>query len=335
MVTFDVARDDAPVLADEPQSAHQTVCCKRLLLTGAGRRDPARTGRGSDYGRRLGRRGVSVSASLYNRCMSARRAANSSPAVPYVPDLRGRLLLGEFLVGTWLTFIDPTATELLAGAGFDFLCADGEHGPVATIDLLGLVIATRAAGVPILCRVGANEPVRIMHALDSGAAGVIVPQVRTVEDAARAVSWCRYPPAGMRGIAPRRTSDYGRHVAEYLATANDGVTCCIQIETRDAIEELDAILAVPGIDALLVGPNDLSASLGHTGDLEHPEVEAAIAHVLARAHSAGIAVGIWTPSTAVTLARRRQGFGFVTMSADYALLATAADEAVRAIHLED
>src|SRR6476620_8550113 len=104
----------------------------------------------------------------------------SSPQrLPMVPDFRARLAGGEFQLGSWLTILDPTVPELMAGAGFDLLVADGEHGPLATSDLVQMLIATRSAGVPVLYRVAANEPVRIMHALDAGASGVVVPQVRT------------------------------------------------------------------------------------------------------------------------------------------------------------
>jgi 2-keto-3-deoxy-L-rhamnonate aldolase RhmA len=253
------------------------------------------------------------------------------PAAPIVPDFRARLRSGDFLLGTWLVFLDPVVAELLAGSGFDFLVADGEHGPLATDHLMGTVMATRAAGVPVLARVGANEPVRIMHALDVGASGIVVPQVRTVADVERAVAWCRYPPVGLRGIAARRSTEYGRSTAEYMAVANDLVTCCVQIETREALDDLDAILSVPGIDALLIGPNDLSAALGHTGDLTHPEVEEAVAHVLSRAREHGVAAGIWTPSTTVTKARRAQGFRFTTVGSDHGFLAAAADAAVREV----
>ncbi len=253
------------------------------------------------------------------------------PAPAVVPDFRARLASGDFLLGTWLTLLDPVAAELLAGSGFDFLVADGEHGPVATADLVPMLIATRAAGVPILYRVAANEPVRIMHALDSGASGIVVPQVRTVADVERAVAWCRYPPVGLRGVAPRRASEYGRATATYLEAANDLVTCCVQIETREALAVLDDLLRVRGVDALLIGPNDLAAALGHTGDLGHPAVEAAIAEVLAQATAAGVPVGIWTPSTAVTRERRAQGFRFTTVGADYGFMATGADAAVREV----
>lgn len=255
--------------------------------------------------------------------------------LPYLVDFRNRVRSGGFLVGTWILFLDPTATEALAGAGFDFLIADGEHGPIATTDLVTILVAARASGVPVLYRVGANEPVRIMHALDSGASGIVVPQIRSAADAERAAAWCRYPPEGLRGIAPRRVSDYGRRTAEYLAAANERVTCCIQIETREALDALDEILAVPGVDALLIGPNDFAAALGHTGDLGHPEVEAAIAEVRSRAAAAGVAVGIWTPSVEVARRRREEGFRFVTVGADYGFLVQAADAAARAMRADE
>jgi len=252
----------------------------------------------------------------------------TTPTVPpMVPSFRARLQSSDFLIGTWLTLLDPMIPELLAGSGFDMLIADGEHGPVATSDLVQMVIATRAAGVPVLYRVAANEPVRIMHALDAGASGVVIPQIRTVADVERAVAWCRYPPAGLRGIAPRRVSDYGRRTADYMDGANASVTCCIQIETREALESLDELLEVPGIDTILVGPNDLAASLGHIAQITDPAVEDAIAHVVERAKVHGIPAGAWTQSTAVAHRRRDQGFRWVTIGADYGFLVKGGDAA--------
>ena len=251
---------------------------------------------------------------------------------PLLPDLRRRLAAGEFLLGTWVTLLDPAVAELLSGSGFDFLVVDGEHGPHATADLQATLIATKASGVAVLARVGANEPVRIMHALDAGATGVVVPQARSVGDVERAVAWCRYPPAGLRGIAPRRAAEWGRRSAEYLAIANEAVVCCVQVETAEAMADLDAMLAVPGLDAVLIGPNDLAAALGHTGQLDHPDVEAAIARVLEGGRHTGVPVGIWAPNApAAAIARREQGFAFVTIGADYVFLAAAADAAIRAV----
>jgi 2-keto-3-deoxy-L-rhamnonate aldolase RhmA len=250
-----------------------------------------------------------------------------------VPDLRGRLRAGEFVVGTWLTFLDPSVAELLAGAGYDFLVVDMEHGVADTAHLLAACIAARAGGSAVLARIGANEPVRIMHALDTGAAGVIVPQMRSVADVERAVAWCRYPPAGLRGAAARRPSDYGRHTTEYFANANATILCCVQIETREALAALDEILAVPGVDALLVGPSDLAAALGHLGDATHPDVEAAIADARDRARRVGMPIGIVSasPDPAPAVVRRRQGFSFVSVGVDFAFLAAGADSALAAV----
>ena len=252
---------------------------------------------------------------------------------PIVPDLRARLARGEFLVGTWLTFLEPAIAELLAGAGYDFLVVDMEHGVADAAHLQDLCIAARAGGSAVLARIGANEPVRIMHALDVGAAGVIVPQLRSVADAERAVAWTRYPPTGLRGAAARRPSDYGRHTKEYFAAANDSVLCCVQIETREALDALDGILAAPGVDAVLVGPNDLAAALGHLGDVGHPDVAAAIDRIRQRSRERGLPVGYVSasPDPGPARARRDEGFSFVTVGIDFAFLASAADAALAAV----
>lgn len=254
-------------------------------------------------------------------------------SAPLVPELRSRLTAGEFLVGTWLTSLDPSVAELLAGAGYDFLVVDMEHGVADAAHLQAFCIAARAGGSAVLARIGANEPVHIMHALDVGAAGVIVPQIRSVADVERAVAWSRYPPAGLRGAAARRPSDYGRRVKEYFAAADETVLCCVQIETREALEVIDDILVVPGVDALLIGPNDLAAALGHLGDPGHAEVEAAVSGVLERATAAGVPVGYVSasPDPAPARARRDQGFAFVTVGIDFAFLAAGADAALRVV----
>ena len=263
-----------------------------------------------------------------------------APPSPLVPDLRARLAGGQFLIGTWLTFLDPSIAELLAGSGYDLLVVDMEHGVADAAHLQSLCIGARAGGAAgtaegtgVLARIGANEPVRIMHALDVGAAGVIVPQIRSVADAERAVAWCRYPPTGLRGAAARRPSDYGRRTQEYFASANATVLCCIQIETREALDALDGILAVPGVDALLIGPNDLSAALGHLGETGHPDVEGAIEDIRVRARAAGMPIGIVSasPDPGPAVARKRQGFSFVTVGVDFAFLTKGADAALATV----
>jgi 2-keto-3-deoxy-L-rhamnonate aldolase RhmA len=253
----------------------------------------------------------------------------SDPA--YAPDFRALLRSGGRLVGTWVTFSDPGIAEALAGSGVDFLAVDGEHGVVDVGTLGPILAAARASQIPMLFRVAENEQARIQHALDGGASGVIVPRIRSAADAARAVAATRYPPVGTRGIAPRRVSDYGRDVAAYLAGANDIITCCIQVETREALEDLDAILATPGIDALLVGPYDLSGALGHPGRLDHPGSVAAVADVRAQATAHGTAVGIHVPDVATARRRLAEGFDFVTVGGDYGHLVGAVDAMVAAV----
>lgn len=249
------------------------------------------------------------------------------PTPETVPSFRSVAATGD-AVGTWVSAADPTIAEVLAGSGVDFLAIDGEHGVVDVASLGGVLAAIRPHGLPTLFRVAENEQARIQHALDSGAGGVIVPRVRSAADAARAARATRYPPAGTRGIAPRRAGAYGRD-GGYLGRANDIVACVIQVETREALDDLDAILATPGVDAVLVGPNDLAGALGHTGDIDHPENLAAIARIRVTAKTAGIPAGIHVRDGAEARWRLAEGFAFVTVSTDVGILAAAVDAMVR------
>ena len=234
-------------------------------------------------------------------------------------------------MGTWLTFTDPDVAEVLAGSGVDFLAVDGEHGVVDVGSLGPLLAAIHAHGIPALFRVAENEQARIQHALDSGASGVIVPRIRSAADAARAADATRYPPAGTRGIGPRRAAGYGRSSGDYFAGVNDVVTCCVQIETREAVADLDAILAVPGVDSLLIGPNDLSGAFDVPGQHDHPDVAATIEAVRAGAAAFGTPVGIHVPTVEVARRRIDEGFDFVTVGADFGLFSAAVDAMVAAV----
>ncbi len=244
-----------------------------------------------------------------------------------VPDVHPLFSRGG-AVGTWVSAADPTIAEVLAGSGVDFLAIDGEHGVVDVGSLGAVLAAVRPYGIPTLFRVAENEQARIQHALDSGAGGVIVPRVRSAADAARAAAASLYPPDGTRGIAPRRASAYGRDPG-YLGRANATVSCVVQIETREALDDLAAILRAPGVDALLVGPNDLAASLGHTGEIDDAEVLAAIDRVRAAATAAGVPIGIHVRTGTEARSRLSEGFAFTTVSTDVGFLAAATDAMVR------
>src|SRR5881397_2418321 len=164
---------------------------------------------------------------------------------------------GQAAVGGWLTVPSSFSAELMAQAGFDWLCVDMQHGVIDYQEAVTIV------------RVPWNEPGSIMKALDAGAYGVIVPIVNTAEEAKAAVSACRYPPRGIRSHGPIRAVLYGGR--DYITRADEEVLCIVQVETEESVRNLDKILAVPGVDAAYIGPADLSLSLGLTAASDHDE----------------------------------------------------------------
>jgi 2-keto-3-deoxy-L-rhamnonate aldolase RhmA len=193
--------------------------------------------------------------------------------------LRGSLADGRVVLGSWLSFAFPPVTEMFARAGFDFLVIDQEHAAIGAADTLSMIQVIDLAGAEAWVRVGANDPRLIKRALDSGATGIVVPMVSTPEEAEAAVSASRYPPRGTRGAGLFRAQDYGLGFAEYRPRADSGTTVVVQIEHIDAVRNLESILAVPGIDAFMVGPYDLSGSVGQPGAYDHPDVTWALAEV--------------------------------------------------------
>jgi 2-keto-3-deoxy-L-rhamnonate aldolase RhmA len=234
---------------------------------------------------------------------------------------RKRLAEGRTLLGTCITFTDPTVTEALTGS-LDFVWIDSEHAALPIERVQGHIMATRGSQTTPIVRVANNDPVLIKPVLDAGAAGVIVPLVRTVDDVRLAVSACRYPPEGVRGFGPRRASGYGaRGGEEYCRGANETVITIVQIEQREALANLDAILSVPGLTSVVVGPNDLAASLGYTGQPRHAEVIRAIDTVIAKARAAKIPMGIAVGDDPDLLCEWvGKGVNWIAMAADYILL---------------
>jgi 2-keto-3-deoxy-L-rhamnonate aldolase RhmA len=205
---------------------------------------------------------------------------------------RTKLDQGQRCVGPGITLVDPAVTEAL-GQVADFVWIDLEHSPVGPEALAAHLIAARAAGTAALVRVAGSDEILIKPVLDTGAQGIIVPQVRSAAEVRRAVSTCRYPPAGRRGYGPRRMAQYGRNGgADYVRQADAALFVSVQIETTEALGELAAILATPGLDGIVVGPYDLSFAMGKPGELADPEVRAAIETVVRDARSAGRYVGM-------------------------------------------
>lgn len=237
--------------------------------------------------------------------------------------IRSRLRGGETLLGTMLTLPSPAVAEILAGAGFDWLFIDGEHGPLETADLEA---ALRAARGDTACLVRVPEPaeVPIKKALDLGADGIIAPQVNTPAQAADVARFSRYAPAGARGVGLGRAHGYGYGFADYLATANDDIAVVVQAEHVRAVENIEAIVAVEGVDAVLLGPYDLSASLGRIGEVDHPDVVAALEHVVATCLEARMPLGLFGVSTEAVAPWVERGVTLVVAGVDALMLGHAA-----------
>lgn len=228
---------------------------------------------------------------------------------------RDRLLAKDLLVGTVVTIPAPEIAEILAEVGFDWLFIDAEHGPLDTRDTQALL---QAAGLqcPGLVRVPVGEEVWLKRALDTGASGVIVPQVSSANQAERVVSLCKYPPQGIRGVGVAQANRYGMRFQEYVETANEQVVIVIQAEHVDAVKNIQSIVKVPGIDAVLVGPYDLSASLGKAGRIADPEVRECIRVVRDTCLDVGLPVGAFVPDAAVAGSFIEQGFALIAVSLD-------------------
>jgi len=203
---------------------------------------------------------------------------------------RARLKGGEILLGTMVTLPSAAAAEILAGLGFDWLFIDGEHGPLETREL-GEILQAVSHKTACIVRVPEAAEVPIKKALDLGAHGIIVPQVNTAEQAANVVRFARYAPDGARGVGLARAHGYGQRLREYLATANSETAVIVQAEHVQAVENIESIVRVPGVDAVLLGPYDLSASLGKMGQIDDPVVVAAIRRVTDVCRAAGMPLG--------------------------------------------
>lgn len=239
----------------------------------------------------------------------------------------------EPAIGHWITFPAPSVVELMATAGMDWLLIDTEHGATDWETAEDMMRAVKGTEVVPLIRVGANDPALMKKAFDRGAFGVIVPLVNTAEQARAAVAACKYPPEGIRGVAGSRVNRYGADLMQYFVEWNQQVLVIVQIETPEAVKNVDAIAAVPDVDVLFIGPNDLSAGLGHFRQFEHPEFVKAVDRIMQAALSNGKSSGIMTGGPDETLARIGQGFRFVAVGSDARLLAgaaTAAYEKIRA-----
>lgn len=236
---------------------------------------------------------------------------------------RRRLLAGETLIGSWCALASPISTEILGLAGFDWLVLDGEHAPNDITTFVPQLMALKGSHSAPVVRPPCNEPVIIKRLLDIGFNNFLVPFVETEEEARRAVASTRYPPTGIRGVSVSHRSNMYGTLPDYNQSINDNITVLVQIETRQAVDHIDAIAAVDGVDGIFVGPGDLSAALGYLGQPAHPEVLDVIKHIFDRARAAGKPAGILAPVEADARRYLEWGATFVAVGSDLGVFRNA------------
>lgn len=223
-------------------------------------------------------------------------------------------------VGTWLMSASPIVAEAVGHAGFEWAVLDMEHAPLDMMDLVHMLQAVSATRLLPVVRVPWNDTVDIKRALDAGATTLLVPFVQNAHEAAQAVAATRYPPQGRRGMAGMsRASGFGT-APDYFASANQNMAVIVQLETVGAIDRLDEIAGVDGVDALFIGPSDLSGTMGYPGQTMHPDVLALTQRTVQQAKALGKPIGTIGATAEAAAQYRAMGFDFVAISSDLGLL---------------
>ena len=239
-------------------------------------------------------------------------------------DNKGRSL------GSWIQLPDPFTTEIMVRAGFDWLAIDMEHGMIDLGTTIRLIQVIGNAGAIPVVRLHENDPSTIRRVMDAGAAGIIVPMVNTAEEAEKAVAAVKYYPDGKRSFGLGRVHEFGRNFEQYIRTTNADSIVVVQIEHIDAVYNLDAILAVQGIDAIIIGPYDLSGSMGIPGKFDDPRFSSKISEIISKVNKSSIALGfhIVHPSEQELNRRIHEGFTFIAYGMDTLFLQNGASSAV-------
>ncbi len=242
--------------------------------------------------------------------------------------IKDKLNSGKVSMGSWMSMAHPSIAEILAMAGYDWVVIETEHTAIDVSEVLRLIIAIEQRGSIPLVRLAWNDPIQAKAVLDSGAAGIIVPMVNTKEEAELAVKMTKYPPMGFRGVGLARAQGYGIDFDEYVNCANADTLLLLQIEHIDAVNNIDEILSVPGIDGTYIGPYDLSMSLGIPGQLNHPDVIKAKNKVLEATIKKGLVAGIHCvhSDTAYNDSKLaiEQGYRFIAIGTDILFLGNSA-----------
>lgn len=245
--------------------------------------------------------------------------------------LKKSLAGGKLTLGSWITFADTAAVEIMAKSGFDWLAVDMEHSPIDISAAQHLIQVIELCGTVPLVRVSSNDPIIIKRVMDAGAYGVIIPMINNAEDARKAISAVKYPPLGTRGVGLARAQGYGKSFEEYRDTINSQSVVIFQIEHKEAVENIDEILDVKGADALIIGPYDMSGSYGIPGEFDHPLMKNALARVLKAAKKSGMPLGIHIvyPDPRMLRKRIKEGYPFIAYGVDMIFLLEQCRQAMR------
>jgi 2-keto-3-deoxy-L-rhamnonate aldolase RhmA len=249
--------------------------------------------------------------------------------------LKDRIRRGEVTIGSWLSFQYLPLTEMLARREFEWLVIDLEHTTIDLLEVMQMMMVIEAAGLAPLVRVGENDPLVIKRVMDAGAHGILVPNIKSAEEARRAVDAVHYPPRGVRGAGLGRAQGYGVDFDGYREWLRTEAVVVVQIEHVDAVRDLDAIIAVEGVDAFIIGPYDLSASLGKPGEFEDPEVKDLFAELARSVRSAKKPAGIHIvhPDRGVLRDRIAQGYRFIAYGDDMVFYSSVVEDV--ASHVRD
>jgi len=243
-------------------------------------------------------------------------------------DFRARVRRRDTLIGPLVTLGSPEVAEIFALVGFDWLWIDLEHTPLA-LERVQQLIQAVAGRAGCVIRVPWNDAVLIKRALDVGCDGIIVPQVRSAEEARQAVAAAKYPPAGVRSVGIARAQQYGMSLQQYVTAANERVAVILQIEHVDAVPNIGDILAVSDVDAVIIGPYDLSASMGRPGQISHPDVAAMVVNLADACNQRGVAWGAFAPDAEAAKSYIGRGATIVTVGTDTMHLWRASRAALR------
>jgi len=247
--------------------------------------------------------------------------------------LKSKLRKKVLTIGSWITLGHPAIAEIMAKAGFDWITVDMEHSSITLHQAQQLIQVIELAGCVPLVRVGENDPNLIKRVMDAGAHGVIIPMVNSEDSAIKAVNAVKYPPLGTRGVGLARAQGYGLEFERYKEWVNEQSVVVVQIEHIQAVESLEAILSVEGIDAFIIGPYDLSGSIGRPGEFDHPDVTLALNRVkeIAERNNAVMGFHVIPPEPKEVLKKIEEGYRFIGFSLDTLFLGQSCRGGIRRI----